>query len=97
MLTVVKRIDGLMIRMGGEPHSGWLPAGAAAPLPTPVRDVLMNFEILFDGVGYLFCYSSQEGAIMGDTWHETLVKAERQANLDFGIESRQWWPTDSVE
>ena len=45
MLVIVKRVTGVPVRFGGEEHRGWLPAGAAVPLPTPVRDVLLDIEI----------------------------------------------------
>jgi len=74
----------------GEEHTGLLPAGAAKPLPTPVRDVLLNVEIQFDGSGYLLCYSSTDGTVFGDTWHETLSDAERAATEYFGIDGSEW-------
>ena len=61
VLEIVKRVSGVPVKFGGESHSGWLPAGAAIPLPTPVLDVLLDIEIQFDGSGYLLCYSSQDG------------------------------------
>ena len=36
---------GVPVRFGGEEHSGWLPANAATPPPTPVEDALVDFEI----------------------------------------------------
>ena len=44
-MAVIKRLIGVPIRFGGEEHSGWLPANAAMPPPTPVEDVLVDFEI----------------------------------------------------
>jgi hypothetical protein len=94
MSNVVKRIVGFPCRFGGEQHTGWLPAGAAVPLPTPVRDVLLDIEIEFDGYGYLLCYHSQDGTVHGDTWHQSLGDAEQSAAECFGVESRQWQPVE---
>jgi hypothetical protein len=91
-MTVVKRITGLPVLVGGEKHSGWLPAGAAVPLPTPRRDVVMDLEIQFDGHGYLLCYASRDGSVSGDTWHQSLAEAERAAAETFGVQSAQWQP-----
>ena len=90
MLTVIQNVSGQMVRLGGEEHSGWLPESATAPLPTQVREVLFNLEILFDGSGYLLCYSSQDGELCGDTWHETLREAEQAATNEFGVRAEQW-------
>ena len=90
MLTVVKRISGYKLRVGGTQHSGWLPAGASRPLPTPVREVTFNFEIQFDGYGYLLCCVSKEGDLYADTWHETLEDAEEAAAEQFGVTPEQW-------
>ena len=89
-MAVVKHIVDRAIQIGGEHHSGWLPPGASTPLPTPIRDLLLNLEIQFDEGGYLFCYDSTDGSFCGDTWHETRADAEEAARLAFGIDSREW-------
>ena len=89
-MTVLKRISGHQVRIGGTQHSGWLPEGASRLLSTPVREVSFNLEIQFDGSGYLLCYVSQEGDLYGDTWHETLDDAEEAAAEDFGVQLDQW-------
>ena len=78
------------MKIGGTQHSGWLPEGSVNPLPTPIREVSFNLEIQFDGFGYLLCYISQEGYLYGDTWHETLIDAERAAAEYFGVKDNQW-------
>ena len=90
MLPVVKRVVGLPFQDGGEEHTGWLPAGAAMPLPTPLRNVIIDLEIQFDGSGYLLCFSARDGSMSGDTWHESLSQAEQAALECFGIEPVQW-------
>lgn len=89
-MKVVKFIHGRPLRIGGEEHTGWLPPGAAKPLPTPVRDVLLDVEIRFDGSGYLLCYWSTDGTVFGDTWHESVSDAENAATDYFGIDGSEW-------
>jgi hypothetical protein len=87
---VVKRINGFLIRIGGRQHSGWLPPGAAMPLPTPSREVLMDFEIQFDGAGYLLICCARDRSVYADTWHISLEDAESQANYSYGVAGDQW-------
>ena len=89
-MNAVKFIKGRPATMGGEEHSGWLPAGAAKPLKTPLRHILLNFEIQFDGDGYLLCFESTDGTLSGDTWHQTLAAAEDAAKEWFGIAPSEW-------
>jgi hypothetical protein len=87
---VVKRITGLPFRIGGEEHSGWLPPGAAKPLPTPVRDLLVDLEIEFDGAAYFLFCEAQDGSFRWDTWHQSLADAELCAAETYGIQAGQW-------
>ena len=89
-MAILKRVLGLTIRFGGEEHSGWLPAGAAKPLPTPIEDVLMDVEIDSDPSGCFLCWTSRDGMRCGDTWHQTLAEAEAAGYRYFGIEQDQW-------
>jgi hypothetical protein len=91
-MTVVKRVLGHHVLIGGEQHSGWLPEGATTPLPIPIRDVAFNIELQFDGSGYRLCYVSEEGDLFGDTWHQTLEDAERAAAENFHVRDDQWQP-----
>ncbi len=93
-MSVLKVIHGRPVRIGGQQHTGWLPVGAASPLPTPIRDLLFNFEIQFDGSGYLLCYVSTDNTVYGDTWHESLEEAEASALENFGITSMEWESID---
>jgi hypothetical protein len=90
MLQLIQRVDAFPVRLGGVPHSGWLPTGAATPLPTPVRDVLLDLEIQFDGFGYLLLYFTPDGSFHGDTWHQTLDDAEIAARDAFGVQPTDW-------
>ena len=89
-MNVVKHVTGLPFQFGGEEHSGWLPRGAAKPLPTPVEKVILDIEIVFDGSGYLLCWKAREGQRFGDLWSETLSQAEAAASQYFDIERNQW-------
>jgi len=79
------------VKIGGEQHSGWLPEGAATPLPTPKREVKMKFEITDDGGGdYLLVYESEDKSVYGDTWHRSIEEAKIAAESSFGIPKREW-------
>jgi len=88
--TVVAVVPSKVLAVGGEQHSGWLPADAAVPLDTPTRRVEFKFEVQFDGRGYLLCYSSSDGSLYGDTWHESQADAERVAHEEFGVQAHEW-------
>jgi hypothetical protein len=87
---VIKRLRGWRLTVGGDDHQGWLPPGAAQPRPEPVREVTFNLEILFDGHGWFLVFDSDDPELHGDTWHQSIEDAERQAKVDFGIEPSQW-------
>lgn len=92
---MVRRITGHPFRFGGVEHTGWLPAGAARPLPTPVRNVLLDLEIVPEADGYLLCWASHDGSIRGDHWFDRLEGALRQAEEDFGVGESLWQTTDN--
>ena len=89
-MAVIKRFLGLPFRFGGAEHSGWLPPGAAKPLPTPIEDVVLNVEIEAIEGGFLLIYRSHDGSKFADNWFQTLEQAERAARDEFGIERDQW-------
>jgi hypothetical protein len=90
-MRVFSKILSRKIRIGGEQHSGWLPEGFAIPLPTPVREVNMTFEITDDGGGnFLLLYCSEDRSVHGDTWHESIEEAKRAAGSYFGIQQTEW-------
>ena len=90
VVKVIKRVVGLPFQFGGEEHSGWLPPNAAQPLPTPIENVVLDAEIIFDGTGNLLCWQARHGNRSGDLWFETLARAEAAATEYFGIASEQW-------
>ncbi len=89
-MKVIKEIKNYKVTIGGKLHTGWLPANASNPQPTPVQKILLNISIEHDGFGYLLCYTSSDGGISGDTWHETLNDAEFSASEYFGVRSTEW-------
>lgn len=76
--------------IGGDQHNGWMPTGATRPVPDPVRAVSLDIRIARDPGGYLLIYTSQVGAVHGDTWHETLQGAESAAFEWFGLGASEW-------
>jgi len=83
-------IKGLQRQIGGEEHAGWLPEGAAMPLPTPTRDVILDVSIEFDGYGYLLIYHSTDHSICGDLYYSSVTEVQNAAFELFGIEPSQW-------
>jgi hypothetical protein len=89
-MVAIKRLLAVPIRFGGEEHSGWLPANAATPRPTPVEDALVDFEIDELEVGYILAWYSRNTGHHGDSWHETLDDALEQAGTEFGVRPEEW-------
>ena len=85
-------MSGVPLRFGGEVHSGWLPANAATPPPTPVEVAVVDFGISEVEGGYMLEWFSRNTDHRGDTWHETLDEALEQAKLSFGLEPEEWHP-----
>src|SRR5918995_6593304 len=74
----------------GRKHSGWIPAYAATPPPTPVEDALVDFEIGAVEGGYVLEWFSRNTSHHGDSWHETLEDALEQARTEFGVRPEEW-------
>jgi hypothetical protein len=89
-VVVIKRLPGVPARFGGEEHSGWLPANAVTPPPTPVEEAVVDFEISVVEGGYLLEWYSRNTSHRGDLWFETLEDALRQASIDWGIPPEKW-------
>ena len=92
-MAVVREICGLVLRVPGEPYSGWLPRGAAPPRGTDTKDVQLDLEIhALDppDAGFLLVSSSADAGFAGDTWHQTLELALQQAESDFGVQVSEW-------
>ena len=78
------------VRFGGEEHSGWLPANAVTPQPTPVEDALVDFEVNELEGGYILEWYSRNTSHYGDSWYETLEDALEQARTEFGVKPEEW-------
>jgi hypothetical protein len=89
-VVLIKHLPAVRIRFGGEEHSGWLPANASPPLPTPVEVAVVDFEISEVEGGYIFEWHSRNTSHRGDLWYETLEGALEQASIDWGIRPEQW-------
>lgn len=89
---MIKRLMGVPVRFGGEVHTGWLPANAATPRPTPVEDALVDFEINEVEDGYILEWLSRNTSHHGDSWHETLEDALEQASTEFGVRPEEFRP-----
>jgi hypothetical protein len=90
----IKELQGRRVEFGGEEHSGWLPAGAAWPRPTPVEVAVVDFEISEVVGGYLLEWYSRNTNHWGDTWHDTLEGALEEARHSFGIQPDEWQPVE---
>jgi hypothetical protein len=91
-MAVIKCLPAVPVRFGGEVHSGWLPANAATPAPTPVEDALVDFEVDEVEGGYILEWYSRNTTHHGDSWHETLEDALEQAKTEFDIRPEEWHP-----
>jgi hypothetical protein len=85
--TPIARVQKTIL-VTGDQRSGWHPVTDMTN--TAVREVLLNIEIQFDGFGYLLCYSSADGLLFGDTWHESEHEAKQIAFEEFGVHSSEW-------
>ena len=52
-MALIKRLRGVPTLYGGEEHSGWVPANAATPPPTPLEEALLDLEISEVQGGYI--------------------------------------------
>ena len=91
MSDIIRRLDSIAVEFGGEEHSGWLPPGAATPLPTPIRRVILTLAIVRESPNdYLLCFEAQDGSMRGDNWYDSLAKALEGAEELFGVSPSQW-------
>ncbi len=94
-MALIRRLSAVPVRFGGEEHSGWLPAHAATPPPTPVEEALVDLEISEVEGGYILEWFSRNTSHHGDLWDETLEGALEQARIDFGIQPDEWQATET--
>ena len=60
------------VAVAGDQQRGWSPAGNGV---VGIRHVVFHFEIETDPGGHLLVYSSDDGMLYGDTWHESVAAA----------------------
>ena len=90
-MRVYSKVETRKVKVGGDQHSGWLPDGSSTPLPTPIKEVKMTFEITDDGGGnFLLIYESEDKSLCGDTWHQSIDQAKEAAESWFGIRRNEW-------
>jgi hypothetical protein len=90
-MRIIREIRQRPVRFGGEGPAGWLPEGAATPLPTPERVVFLDFSIAEDeSSSYFLAWIGPDHETSGDTWHLDLEEAVHQAQCWFGIEPEEW-------
>jgi hypothetical protein len=89
-MPVLKEIRNVRVRFGGESPSGWLPAGAAKPLPTPVHEVSLDLTIESIEGGFIFQWAGPSPQFCGDTWHESVRDAMKSAMGLFGVQPEEW-------
>ena len=89
IVTTYSSIHARLLRVVGSQGSGWHAADDSAQ---NARELPFDFSITDDGAGqFLLVYRSVDGALYGDTWHETLADAYQGAERQFGV-ARQEWP-----
>lgn len=71
-------INGRRTALGGEPHSGWLPDGAAIRPPTPRSEEVVDFLIEGDGQGAMLYWQGRDGS-QADYQCESVEAAVEQA------------------
>jgi len=75
---------------GGNKHEGWLPKNVPSPPPTPMTPVVLDLQILSDGDGFILEWNARDHSRCGDTWHQTIDDAKRQAEDYFGVPRDRW-------
>lgn len=87
-----KRVAVVEIDVGGEPHQGWLPPGAAEPPPTPRRKLTLDLTIEGDTEGgYSLIQEAREDPSHAyDDWFVDLAGALQSAESRFGVAPNAW-------
>ncbi len=75
--------------LGGKAHIGWLPDGAGTPLPTPRREVTVDFLIEGDENGAMLYWQGNDGTKY-DYWCESVDGAISQAEFSWGVLPKEW-------
>ena len=91
-------VRGWVWEHGGQAHEGWIPAGAAVPLPSPAVRVPVNLEVVPESGGWLLTWElasstdtlPDSSLRSGDTWHDSVDDALQQAEVHFGVPRSSW-------
>lgn len=80
-----------VVSIVGDQKTGWFfPTGTNRDDAFSLREELFDIEIYFDGSGYLLCYSTDDKALYGDSWHLTEIGAKQAAFEEFGVKISEW-------
>jgi hypothetical protein len=90
-MRVIAEVHGIRLKVGGEPHSGWLPPSAAVPLPTPVREIVLDLRIEeLERNSFLLIWDGEIASDSSDSWHQSLEDAMTVAEEEFGVRPVDW-------
>ncbi len=84
-LVVVREALDVAVEWPGEEPSGWLPPGAAKPLPTAPDVFRADVRIFSSGSGFNLEWTRKDSGRVGDFWYETLDAAIDGALQYFGV------------
>ena len=87
---MIEQVIGKVVEFGVEASSGWLPANAAALLPTQPRQLVFDVRILEGPAEFILEWQSADGDYSNDSWHATIEEAKTEAREQFGIASSEW-------
>ena len=79
------------VTFGGEDPTGWLPASAAVPLPTPEQTISLDFAIEeMVGGGALLILAGTDNGIANDYWYNSVAAAIEAAAKRFDVPADLW-------
>jgi hypothetical protein len=84
------------VELGGERHEGWLPEGAAVPLPTSPVVVRFDFSLWEEAPdSWILEWRGEPPDHDNDSWHARREDALRYAEEAFGIAPSEWHEVDA--
>ena len=94
-MPVVRHARQVVRVVGGDAHHGWLPLGAAAPLPTPELTVAFDVQVRTEDTSWFLEWTCSRPEFSGDLCCRDLGDALDAALDQFGIEADEWDVVDS--
>jgi hypothetical protein len=100
---VIAQAPAVKVIIGADEHSGWLPAAAARPLPTPPQPAWLDIRLVREGPDTLLIWEphdpshSSYTSANGERRFPTLAAARRAATDLFGLGPHDWLISESVE